>query len=296
MTFSKNVIIHRNKGSFISSSYNETVFSLTLEQLGFNFNQRHIWSVCFPVSVTGVEIALYLSGKGHREDKTRLKCQAGVSTRIPLQLLNTSLYSGGWHPILFASSTLKMSSILAKESNKWESWLWWVPGALLTLRCGDSWLNQLNLCGESQLSCPAGVTKVLGIKTTPPAEQQNSCGTCHPGERAVLLTTANQCRGSRVTLWLTLLPPGSRSDNYWAIRRKIFTCPAAFLEHRVTCDCRVDGDCVIGLIEGCRHSWCLNLTLSRVWAFVLTHSTSICQLWWYWRRSSTQEELELNQK
>lgn len=92
-------------------------------------------------------------------------------------------------------------------------------------------------------------------------------GTCHPGERAVLLATANQCRGSQVTLWLALLPPGSRSDNYWAIRRKIFTCPAAFLDHRVACNCRVDGDSVIGLIEGCGPSWCLNLTLSPALSF-----------------------------
>lgn len=157
-----------------------------------------------------------------------------------------------------------MSSITEKETYKWESWLRWVPGALLARRCGDSWLNQLNLCGESQLSfCAAGVTEVLGIKTAPPAKQQNSCGTCPPVERAVLQETANQCGGSPVTLWLTLLPQGSRSDNYWAIRGKIFTCPAAFLEHRIACHCRVEAGCVIGLIERCGHGWCLDLTPSQ---------------------------------
>lgn len=161
-----------------------------------------------------------------------------------------------------------MSNITEKETYKWESWLRWVPGALLTTRCGDSWLNQLNLCGESQLSfCAAGDTEVLGIKITPPAKQQNSCGTCRPGERTVLPQTANQCGGSPVTLWLTLLPLGSRSDNYWAIRRKIFTYPAVFLEHRRVWHCRVEAGCVIGLIEACGHGWCLDLTPSRVFSF-----------------------------
>lgn len=157
-----------------------------------------------------------------------------------------------------------MSSITEKETYKWESWLRWVPGAFLSLRCGDSRLNQLNLCGESQLSfCTADVSEVLGIRTTPPTEQGSSCGTCHHRERAGLLQTANQCGGSLVTLWLTLLPLGSRSDNYWAIRRKIFTCPAVFLEHRMACHCRVDAGCVIDLIERCRHGWSLVLTPSQ---------------------------------
>lgn len=161
-----------------------------------------------------------------------------------------------------------MSSITEKETYKWESYLRWVPGALLASRCGDSRLNQLNPCVESQLSFyAASDTEILGIRTTPPAKQQNSCGTCRPGERAVLPETANQCGASRVTLCLTFLPLGSRSDNYWAIRRKIFTCPAAFLEHGRVWHCRVEAGCVIGLIEARGHGWCLDLTPSREFSF-----------------------------
>lgn len=83
-----------------------------------------------------------------------------------------SLFSEGCHPRSFASSALKMSGIIEKETYKWGSWLQLVPGALLALCCGDSMFNQLNLCRRSQLSffCADGVTEVWSIKPTPPAE------------------------------------------------------------------------------------------------------------------------------
>lgn len=62
-----------------------------------------------------------------------------------------NLFSEACHQRLFASSALKISSIIKSETYKWESWLQSVPGALWHRHCGRSQCNQLNLCRGSWL-------------------------------------------------------------------------------------------------------------------------------------------------